>query len=337
MTSKRNRTKTKETGKADRTYAQALAEAANLRLLNLAVNTSVVHPPRPEILITPATQVKLATIRATMSSIGRTPGDVPVVKFDKAVNFRKLEPESLDWLERLGVPARRDFAPLAADYISLFGDPKRLPVEVKDRELFLSRFVHCLVVETQIILARQYFHGLNLYQPNPSPIKMMQAASPDEHIADYQLASLNTVDFTQLHGRIFLEYSAVMIRAQWDKLTRLACFAIGDKANWDSISDGIKSLEKEVLRLGGSTNAVYSHHLLKFTEIAKEQVGENGWLKKFRDPLLHEVGIHSEGVAPQSKSIDTTSEMWDKVCNEHDCLREAMIAAIIVFVTRKAS
>ncbi len=271
-----------------------------------------------------------------MTSIGRLPGDFPVSKFDRPVKFRRLENESLDWLEKYGVSARREFAPLAAkDYIWLFGAEDRLPVAKEGAGSFFNRLIHLLLIETQIILAKQYYHGLGLYDPLPSFSKTIAEAFPDESPGDLQLASLGETEFAQLHGRIFLEYCAVMIRAQWDKLTRLTCFVFGAKTSWGSISDGLKALVDLLNNDERKLPDWCQKHLQVFTHIAQERVSESGWLKGFRDPLLHDVGQHSTGVLPHKKSIDTTSEMWNKVCDEHDWLREATLALLASFISAK--
>ena len=126
-----------------------------------------------------------------------------------------------------------------------------------------------------------------------------------------------------------------MIRAQWDKLARLSCMTFGLKTNWDSISDGLNILGKFVDD-NDKLHPWCIMHFRFFIDIAKERVAQDGWLKGFRDPLLHDVGQHSSGVAPHKKSIETTSEMWDKVCDEHNWLRERMMALLTSFISAKA-
>jgi hypothetical protein len=332
---KRKRTNSTKGAKgSDLTYAEALEAAGRARVTSMAVPISVIHPLHPKLQVDPAIQVKLVMVTKAMVAVGRSPGDLPVTKFDRPVRYRRLKERSLEWLERFGIPARRDFAPLAArDYIWLFGNGDRLPVSEKDAGRFFSRLIHCLLIETQILIAKQYYHGLSLYKQGV-PLSMLSEALPSETIQGMQLASLNTIDLDQLHGMIFLEYCAVMIRAQWDKLTRLSCLVFGLKWNWGSISEGWRVLEK--IANEEELHPWCRHHLQVFVKIAQDRLAGSGWLKRFRDPLLHDVGQHSAGVVPHKKSLETTSEMWDKVCDEHDWLREAMMAALVVFLSAKA-
>lgn len=163
---------------------------------------------------------------------------------------------------------------------------------------------------------------------------MIAKAFPSESLGDLQLASLGGIQIAQLHGRVFLEYCAVMIRAQWDKLTRLCCLVFGKRTDWHSVSVGLKALA-QLPMTEGEMPAWSRHHLQIFVGIAQERVAKTGWLQVFRNALIHDVGQHSAGVVPQRKSVDTTSEMWDKVCDEHDWLREATVALLTSFISAK--
>jgi hypothetical protein len=74
-----------------------------------------------------------------------------------------------------------------------------------------------------------------------------------------------------------------------------------------------------------------------FLEIANERLAEGAWLKTFRDSLTHSVGQHSLGVVPHRTSSLTTSELWDKMCEEHNWLREAMMTLLIVFAFKNSN
>jgi len=302
----------------------------------MSLPMSTIHPPHPNSRIDHATQVKLATIAVVMASVGRLPGDFPVTKFDQPITYRELGKQSLDWLEKYGIPARRDFAPLAADsYIELFDSCDRLPVSEKEAGRFFGRLIHCLLIETQILITKQYYHGLGLYK-HGVPLSMLSEVLPSKAIQGMQLARLNKFNFDELHGMVFLQYCAVMIRAQWDKLTRLSCLVFGLDLNWDSILKGWTALDQRVVRKK-DLHSWCRDHLQVFIEIARSRLAKDGWLKRFRDPLLHDVGQHSAGVVPHKKSTETTSEMWDKVCDEHNWLREAMMAALVVFISKGSS
>ncbi len=320
------------------TYADALEAVAHARVLGI-VPVMPTIPPFPDLQVDYITQVKLVAITMAMMVVGRGPGDFPVAKFDRPIEYRKLREKSQEWLEQCGIPARRSFAPLAAKgfYIWLFGNDDRLPVHEEDAGRFFGRLIHFLLIETQIITAKQYYHGLGLYEPGGDilSIPTLGDVFSSDTIQEIQLNRLLQAELDQMHGRIFVDYCAVMIRAQWDKLVRLSCLVFGLDLNWDSISKGLKALEQK-RDSEGELHPWCRYHLQAFTEIAQERLAEGGWLRGFRDPLLHDVGPHSAGVVPHKKSLETTSEMWDKVCDEHDWLREATMAALVAFVSAKA-
>lgn len=322
----------------DLTYAEALEAVAQRRVLG-AVPLGLPIPPYPDSQVDPITQVKLNAVTVIMMLIGQGPGDFPVAEFDRPVEYRRLQKKSLDWLEQYGIPARQTFAPLAAKgfYIWQFGDDDRLPVPAENAGLFFGRLIHFLLIETQIITAKQYYHGLGLYQPGGDPlsIPMLNELFPPEAVQGMQLNKLLQAELNQMHGRIFLDYCVVMLRAQWDKLLRLTCLTLGLDRNFDSISDGLKAIEQKLDNGGKKLHPWCNYHLRVLIEIAKERLFEDGWIKEFRDHLLHDVGPHSAGVVPHKKSLETTSELWDRMCNEHDALREATMAALAAFLSVK--
>jgi hypothetical protein len=288
------------------------------------------------------TQYKLQAVITIMDGIGKLPGDIPKEQFDRPITYHKLQPEAVEWLEKARIPARRvtPFATLA--YRDWFAREQNYLISEKIIEKFFSHFTHCLLVETQIIIARQYYYGLGLYQPqNPSLSEILSELPfqqiPAEYRAELQEAydagtDLSTIQLDQLHGRIFLEYCVMMIRAQWDKLVSLACLVFGRRQGWASIFDGLRDLDQHI-----SSKAEFDRckpYFEIFQEIADERLGEGAWLKNFRDSLIHAVGQHSSGVAPHRTSKLTTSELWDKMCEEHNWLREAMMVLLIVIAWR---
>ena len=313
------------------TYAEALEAVGRARVVSIAQTVRL----QPSLSIDTATQAKLIAVTTAMMAVGRLPGDLPPAKFDTPITYHKLSEKSLEWLEKCGIPARRAYAPLAANYAWMFGTKDRLPVSEDLAGRFFTRLIHCLLIETQITVAKQYYYGLGLYKQDMS-ISMLSQVLPPEVLHETMLNRLTQIEFDQLHGRIFLEYCAVMVRAQWDKLTRLSCLAFGLEWNWDSVSDGLKALKRKLAEQK-EPHTWCSYHLKVFVDIAEERLAEGGWLKGFRDPLIHDVGQHSAGVVPHKKSLETTSEMWDKVCEEHNWLREGMMAALAAFASRRSS
>jgi len=314
------------------TYAQAL-EATGQARRNLF---TVIEYPKPDFDIGTHTQNKLASIVEMMDGIGKSSGDFPKEKFDQAITFHKLPIEAIEWLEKAGIPARRTSPLSTLAYRDLFASEKYFPIEKEIIEKFFSHFIHCLLVETQIIIAKQYYQGLGLHQPKkPSILEAFPNIAPQFKAelkeAEEMGMDLLTIEVDQLHGRIFLEYCTVMIRAQWDKLVSLSCLMFGLRQNWGSISDGLKALDQHI-NTSDKLDPGCKHYSKIFLDIANERLSEKAWLKGFRDSLLHQVGQHSLGVAPQRTSSFTTSELWDKMCDEHNWLREAIMVILLAFV-----
>ena len=317
----------------DLTYEEALAAVARARVRQIMLEVSVNEPPYPAARVDPTVQVKIATVSAVMALIGRMPGDFPQGRFDRPIRFRLLSDETLTWLEQSGIPARRNFAPLATpEYIRLFGTPEGLPVPMEAAGRFWGRLAHWLTIELGIMLAKQYYHGLGLYEPG-IPMSVFYDMMPEGMAEGARLGSLPVLDFEQLHGLIFLEYCAVMIRAQWDKLIRLSCLVFGIRYNWGSIREGLAVLE-QAFDPKRDMQPWCRYHGQLLVRIAQDRLSEGAWLKHFRDSLLHDVGDHPAGVAPHRSSLETTSEIWDRVCDEHDWIREAMVAALASFVSK---
>ena len=313
------------------TYAEALEATGRARINLFAAVDSL----QSGLEIGSPTQVKLQAVVAIMDGIGKLPGDFSKEKFDQPITYHKLHPDAIEWLEKARIPARRitPFATLA--YRDWFASKNNYLIPEKIIEKFFSHFIHCLLVETQIIIAKQYYQGLGFYRPKKPSLLEVFGDIPPEYKAELQEAydagtHLSTIEVDQLHGRIFLEYCVMMIRAQWDKLVSLACLVFDRRQNWASIFDGLKDLDQHISKLVGLDPGCKVYFKI-FLEIANERLGERAWLKNFRDSLIHSVGQHSLGVVPHRTSSLTTSELWDKMCEEHNWLREAMMTLLIVF------
>ena len=109
----------------------------------------------------------------------------------------------------------------------MFGDRRRFPISEDDLERFFGRWTHCLLTEVQILLARQYYYGLGLHKVDSNlsrldeTLRLSKTVRATRSEPEIKLDARNAVAFDELHGKIFLEYYAIMIRAQWDKLVRL--------------------------------------------------------------------------------------------------------------------
>ncbi len=249
----------------DLAYAQALTAMAHARPRASMPLTSVLQPPHPELIPTEigrdqrhgaaAIQINLMNAVTLMGLIGTMPnGDFA---FDQSIHYRRLSARSLEWLQVAGVNVKGKYAPLTADYVLLFAGGERLPTPA-DSGKFFSALAECLLTETQILIAMQYFYGLGLYNPSGPQTLMNQVFAAqkevpieerlfsDENIKGIRLAQIPSVDLEQLHGRVFLEYCVVMLRAQWDKLVGLSRLVFGFPPSWaDSVlGEGLKPLNQ---------------------------------------------------------------------------------------------
>lgn len=311
-------------------YAEAL-EAVGRERVNQFIPLDKLQP---NLAIDTGTQEKLMAVVAIMDGIGKLPGDFPKEKFDQPITYHKLQPKAVEWLKNAGLRAE-EITPLASySYRTLFARKDNSLVEKETIEKFFSHFIHCLLVETQIIISRQYYHGLGFYR-SQTPIVDLLETLPTELREIFNRVQLNKIAVDQLHGKIYVDYCILMIRAQWDKLISLSCLVFGLKQNWDSIFDGIKALNQKIDELE-NLHPACKFYLKIFLDIANERLKTDGWLKNYRDSLMHGVGQHSLGVVPHKKSLLTTTELWDKVCEEHNWIREGIMALLIAFSSKNA-
>lgn len=302
------------------TYSEALAALGREMMGTLVVLTSVTQPPHPEMALSAVTQVNLLMALTSVRAIGRIPGQLPI---DQTIPFRKLYPQVIDWLEKkANIPVRQSFAPLAGDYTLLFEGGKRLPA-FQNAQPFFNYLIHFFVVEAQILVAIQYFEGIGFTKQTFSPSWWSQFLI-DEEVSELRLSQLNQLSLTELYGRVFLEYCILMLRAQWDKITRACCLALAVDHDWDSIGTALSSLNAMNNLLPASKRC-----LDIFIDIAHERLTQpSSWLKPMRDNLVHYVAKHSAGTVPHVKSTETTADLWRRFRDEHNWLREAALAAI---------
>jgi hypothetical protein len=145
---------------------------------------------------------------------------------------------------------------------------------------------------------------------------------------DILLGQLGSVNFPELYGRPFVDLMAILIRAQWDKLTRLLFIAF-DWRDWDSIDKGLEAVEE----FSESSSAPLGDLMRGYVKVARSRLDKDtGWLRPFRDSLLHKTGRHSRGVVPQIKSYDTTTDLWNRCLDEYDYLREAFFVVMAIIL-----
>ena len=288
------------------------------------------HPPHPEYLeiIGAATQVKLSDVTALLMIVGQMPKDPTPIEIP-IQTFNVLRPKDVTWLEHTGFYPKRPRGIFVRDYIHFFQGNKYLPNSngnTKKIERFYGHLIHCLLIEAELVTVVHYFQGLGLAQQS-IPMSMF-ASIYDGDISDLSLAQLGTVSFPEVYGRPFVDFMAIMLRAQWDKITRLLDIAF-DLQEWDSIGDGLTSLRDFSQNAGQESRQL----IALFTETGISRLDQtNGWLRPFRDGLLHKTGRHSRGVAPQRKSAETTSDLWNLCLIEYDYLREAFFVALMAIV-----
>jgi len=257
------------------------------------------------------------------------------VKVDQTIKFSLLQEQSLKWIEKAGFPIRRSFAPFHVDYVRLFGKKEFLYNQEKTGS-FYGMLTHCLLLDVQLHIAAQYFHGMNLLSLR-IPLSWFSNFFPglsDVNPDERRLFDLNHITMNELYGRFFFEYTVIMVRAQWDKFIRLCCYFFGLRANWDSSDDGLNALIM-LCRSNSSLHSLVSYHMEIFVAIAKQRLHARGWLQQVRNHLLHFEGRHSLGVLPQKKSVDTTTDLWNSARNELNHLHEAMAAMFIALLASR--
>lgn len=284
---------------------------------------SVNSPPYPEFIeFLPAyTQIKLTMSVGLFVIAGSPPNQRPI---SQTITYTSLPMSIVTWLEKAGVPASRDYAPFASDWIRLFEGGRRLPTQ-KNRQKFFDHLIHVFLVEAQLLVNQRYYEELG-FENQAIPLELPNEISPDE-IKQKNIAYLNSPQLKELYARIFLEYHIIMLRAQWDKIARLACYALDVDTNFDSIDDGFKLLRK-VSDLPQSSKATLDIFLGIGQRQLEKDPAKGGWFRPFRDGLLHYTAKHSSGVQPQANSLESTFHLWERTKIEHNYFREALMALV---------
>jgi hypothetical protein len=265
-------------------------------------------------------QAKLWNVSNLLGVHGNLPGDIQI---EQSIRFRYLRDELLEQIEgKLGIPARRTYAPLAADYIRLFNGGLHLPTP-KNTNRFYSHLIDCLLVEILMLTTIQYYEGMG-FSNFDIPLNFWSLITT-QSLDDLRLGRISSVNYKELYARVFLEYFAYTLRAQWDKFTRLVCFAFDVNSDSDSISTVFSALEAKASNLHTDT----AKFLEFYTRIGRERLAEDNWLKPFRDSIAHKTSQHSFGVFPTKNTAEKTSDFWKKALDEHDYVREAMIIGLL--------
>jgi len=241
--------------------------------------------------------------------------------------FRVLEPKHIQFLERHGFRPQAPRGIFVGYYLRFFQGVRYLPRPDRG-EAFYSHLIHCLLVDVEMLTVVHYFQGLGLARQK-IPLSTY-AEIYDGDVNDLVLGQLGSIHFAEVYGRPFVDFMVIMLRAQWDKLTRLMDLAFGLK-EWSSISDGLLNLQRFA-----STSSPDVRALIEiYVRVARERLDKTGkgWLRPFRDSLLHKVGQHSVWLAPQRKSAENTTDFWNHCLDEYDYLREAFFIALIAIST----
>lgn len=286
---------------------------------------SVRNPPYPEIvnLISSATQVKLQDVLTLLACVGLMPPEkFPLILPLK--DYKILKPNDFAPLIACGFQPFGEHGRLfVGNYIKFFHRDKYVPT--RNVEKFYGHLIHVLLIEVEVLTIIHYFTGLGLTK-QVIPLSVFSELSGDTS-EDLILSQLGIISYPELYGRPFVDLLAILTRAQWDKLTHLLDIAF-DLKSWDSIDVGLKALESCAQKLSGeSSRLLMAYHQLATDRLKNSKSG--GWLRPFRDGLLHSTGKHSLGVVPQKKSLETTTELWNKGLQEHDYWREALYIALL--------
>lgn len=289
------------------------------------LDLSARQPLYPQFSIDPRTQAKLTMINALMYSIGNPPNDTPV---DQTINYRYLSPTIVNWLIEGGIPASRSFAPFVANWLELFGGQQYL-MSQKNTQLFYDHLIHWFHVEMQLVVNQQYYEKLG-FADLQIPLTAMAEIFPELDIVDFVgeklVDNITSPMVKEIYVRNFIDFHIIMVRAQWDKLILLASYELEEKPR-DKINQTIANLMKKLDGLS-QLPPLSKYYFQVFLWLGQERLKsreEGGWLRHFRDGLVHKTGSHSSGIVPQKHSLLSANEIWHKAKEEHQFLREAFM------------
>jgi hypothetical protein len=89
---------------------------------------------------------------------------------------------------------------------------------------------------------------------------------------------MNRIEIDQLCGKIYVDYSIIMIRAQPGKLASLSYLVFGLKQNWNSIFGEIKALSQRIDELE-KLHPACKFYFRIFLDVATERLKTDGWLR----------------------------------------------------------
>jgi hypothetical protein len=314
----------------DLTFGELLILAGKRKLKKV----SGLPPQTYSKFLNPFTHSKMNSLNRLLTHIGHTPDDTAIL-VDQSIKFQHLPESSIKILEeQLQIPAKRNYAPFAADYLMIFQEGNSFPNTNKAKsEKFFGWLIHILKVEAQLIASQAFFVALGFHNDRLT-LTDLASVFPDEQMDGFKRAESHHLYLQDFYGKVFVDHNVVMIRAQWDKIITLCCVVFDKRQNWSSIDDGIKSLKADKLL---NLHEFCRFHLDIVLNIAETQLNEeNGWLRKYRDSLIHKVGEHPVGILPQKNSEETIAQIWRRIEIEHNCVREAIMAMILAFVTAKS-
>jgi hypothetical protein len=262
------------------------------------------------------TRLRLAQVLVGLENVPKQldgQHDVPV---STNISFTALSEPILDQLEKRGVPARGNL-PFNFDYdlLALY-----LPRQVRVN-LFYEAFIELVLNEWKINFARKFFVALGFEEWAK---QQSGAHQPMKNIAALHGRRLyqEMIDLKTMRGLWFASEGIIRIRAQWDKLVKQFVaekyLCIKGPGRFDPACRKIRK-HRSQLQTESQTECLTA--LVTLAEQADD-------LRRWRDDDLHQFSQTVFGVLNRSKTHRTLGSLWDMVVEEHNRVREAMIAAI---------
>lgn len=253
--------------------------------------------------------------------------DVPL---NTQIAYNELSDLILDQLDERNIPVRAE-RPFLFDYRVL---APYLPRRVRVNE-FYNAFVELMLNEWKTNYARKLFVGFGFkehgMQLTPEYLKILDKfAASSDHKRVPPTLTLKTA-----RGLWFASECIIRIRSQWDKLIDQlvfrAYFPENPTRHFDSTIEKLeKYQDSEYIQTEYQKQCLTA--LVKLARCA-------GRLTQWRDNDVHQFSETVFGVLEKPKTNQSLDTLWDMVVEEHNRVREAVVAMIgmVVLTSHKLS
>lgn len=249
--------------------------------------------------------------------------DVPV---SNEIAYNELPEEILKRLEQKGVPVFGD-RPYLFEYDKLIAPylPRRLRINV-----FFNALIELMANEWKINHARKLFKGFGFdewadNQLSPSFHELM-----NQFVAESGVEPVDSdIKLKTFRGLWLASECIIRIRAQWDKLISEFIF----KAFWDKRNPP-KKFNTKIERLQDLLTHEYIENdyqkecIRALIRLAKQ----TDRLKSWRDSDMHQFSETVFGVMENPKTDQSLGTLWNMALEEHNRVREAVVAAIGIVI-----